>query len=126
MFADSPQTARGPPRLPTLRVQSLEAPLEHGGTPLHLFCVQTSFPGPEDGRSRLSGPAENRGESAYTQRHGAAFTQADAVAVAAAAAAAATAFAATVSLPLSLCRLWEPPYCPGGTGFPGQKTTELG
>lgn len=59
------------------------------------------------------------------QRHGAAFTQAVAVAVAAAAAAA-TAFAATVSPPLSLCRLWEPPHCPGGTGFPGQKTQKLG
>ncbi|KAL6034018.1 hypothetical protein STEG23_008775, partial [Scotinomys teguina] len=59
------------------------------------------------------------------QRHGATFTQADAVAVSAAAAAA-TAFAARVSLPLFLCRLREPPYCPGGTEFTGQKTPKLG
>lgn len=28
--------------------------------------------------------------------------------------------------PLSLCRLQEPPHCPGGTGFPGQKIQKLG
>lgn len=36
------------------------------------------------------------------------------------------AFAATVSPLLFLCRLQEPPHCPGGTGFPGQKIQKLG